>query len=126
MMWGMAIDPGALLARSYPLPGGPRVRLRLAHHADAPAMQGLLADHGQSASEVEIAHLVRADPRRRVVLCATAPLNGTETLVGFGALDLEGDVDTLVIDERLAGEGLGALLLEALASRARAVLARVA
>ena len=126
MMPGMAIDPGALLARSYPLPGGPRVRLRLAHHADAPAMRELLAERGQAGSEVELARLVRANPRERVVLCATAPLNGTETLVGFGALDLRGQVDTLVIDERLAGDGLGTLLLEALAARARAVLARVA
>jgi N-acetylglutamate synthase-like GNAT family acetyltransferase len=125
-MYVMAIDPGALLGRSYPLDGGPRVRLRLAHHADAPAMAELLTERGHGASEVELAQLVRADPRRRVVLCATAPLNGTETLVGFGALDLEGEVDTLVIDDRLAGEGLGTLLLEALAARARAVLARVA
>jgi len=102
------------------------VRLRLAHHADARAMAELLTERGHGTSEVELAQLVRADPRRRVVLCATAPLNGTETLVGFGALDLEGEVDTLVIDDRLAGEGLGTLLLEALASRARAVLARVA
>src|SRR5581483_6798624 len=100
----MAIDPGALLSRTYPLDGGPRVRLRLAHHGDAPAMRELLAARGQDVGEVEMARLVRADPRERVVLCATAPLNGTEALVGFGALDLRGQVDTLVIDERLAGE----------------------
>jgi N-acetylglutamate synthase-like GNAT family acetyltransferase len=122
----MAIDPGALLSRTYPLDGGPRVRLRLAHLGDAPAMRELLAARGQEVDEVEMARLVRANPRERVVLCATAPLNGTEALVGFGALDLHGQVDTLVIDERLAGEGLGTLLLEALAARAKAVLARVA
>ena len=122
----MAIDPGALLARSYPLPGGPRVRLRLAHHGDERAMAELLATRGQRVSEVELARLTRTDPRRRVVLCATAPLNGTETLVGFGAVDVDGEVDTLVIDERLAGEGLGTLLLEALAARTRAIVSRVA
>lgn len=115
-------------ARTYPLADGPRVRLRLASRGDAAAVAGLLARRELHASELEISRLLTFDPSHRTVLCAFAPIDGLETLVGIGAVDLDEDAgpDTLVVDERLAGDGLGRLLGDVLADRARARSRRVA
>jgi hypothetical protein len=122
-----SIDSGALLSRSYALPHGPRVRLRLVRRRDLPALAGLLAQRGVEASELELTRLVRFDPTERTVLCATAFVGGTETVVGVGAIGLTADAvpDTVVVDERLT-EGLGELLGAALTQRADAHARRVA
>jgi hypothetical protein len=120
-------DPGALLSRSYALPAGPRVRLRLARRSDLPAFRELLVRRGIGASDLELERLVRYDPWRRVAICACAPLGGVETIVGVGAIDLTGDAepDTLVVEERLTN-GLAELLHDALVQRARIHARRVA
>ncbi len=105
------------LTRTYPLPAGPRVRLRLARPGDGPAVLALLADRGVAADALEVSRLLRFDPLERVVLCAFAPVDGAETLVGIGAIDLAdgAEPDTLVVDERLTdglGELLGAVLVD--------------
>ena len=116
--WGFCVevDPvHAVLTRTYALPSGPRVRLRLAGMRDREAVAALLGD-------ASAAHrLLRHDPARRMVLTAFAPVDGTERLVGIGAIDLdaEADVDTLVVDERLT-DGLGPLLDDMLRGRAAA------
>jgi hypothetical protein len=122
-----SIDTGALLSRSYALPNGPRVRLRLARRRDLPALRGLLEQRGVEVSELELTRLVRFDPMKRTVLCATAFVGGTETVVGVGAIDLAADAvpDTVVVDERLT-EGLGELLAAGLTQRAAAHARRVA
>ena len=114
------VDTGALLARSFALPYGPRVRLRLARRSDLPAIRGLLERRGVPASELSLDRLVRYDPWRRVVMCASALVGGTETIVGIGAIELAhgAEPDTLVVDERLT-EGLGELLGAALVRRAQ-------
>jgi hypothetical protein len=121
------IDTGALLSRTYELPSGPRVRLRLARRSDLPAIRSLLAQRGLPASDLALGRLVRFDPQRRIALCATTALDGTELLVGVGAIDLTADAepDTIVVDEQLT-EGLGELLGAALVHRARAHARRVA
>ena len=121
------IDTGALLSRSYPLPYGPRVRLRLARRSDVPGIRALLAQRGVPASELSLDRLVRYDPHRRAVICATAPLGGTESIVGVGAIDMAPDAepDTIVVDERLT-DGLAELLAAALLQRADAHTRRVA
>ena len=113
-------DPGALLSRSYELPSGPRVRLRLARRSDLPGVRALLAQRGIEISELELERLMRYDPRSRVVICAMAPVRGAETVVGVGGIDLEtaAEPDTVVVDERLT-DGLAPLLAEALVQRAR-------
>ena len=115
-------------ARTYPLEDGPRVRLRLAWRGDAAAVADLLARRDVAADELEIGRLLAFDPACRTVLCAFAPIDGQETLVGIGAIDLceDGEPDTLVVDERLAGGGLSGLLHDVLVSRARARGRRVA
>jgi hypothetical protein len=119
---GMAddLDTGALLARTYELPNRQRVRLRLARRSDLPGLGALLAQRGIAPSPLELERLVRYDPRRRLVLCATAPLAGTEAVVGVGAIELEAPLhepDTIVVDGS-ATEGLPELLEAALVGRA--------
>lgn len=120
------IDTGALLTRSYELPAGPRVRLRLVRRSDLPALRALVEHGGLEPIELELERLVRYDPRRTVI-CATAPVDGTELLVGVGAIALAPDAepDTIVVDERLT-DGLGDLLHRALVGRVRAHGRRVA
>jgi hypothetical protein len=122
-----SIDTGALLTRTYALPSGPRVRLRLARRTDGPGVRTLLAQRDVEATELQVERLVRYDPWERAVICATAPLDGTEALVGVGAIHLSeaAEPDTIVVDERLT-EGLGELLDAALRGRAEAHARRVA
>jgi hypothetical protein len=122
-----SLDAGALLSRTYELPAGPRVRLRLARRSDLRGLRALLEQRGVAAADLALERLVRYDPARRAVICATAPLGGTETIVGVGAIPLteDGEPDTIVVDERLT-QGLGELLASALVGRARAHARRVA
>jgi len=77
-----------MLSRSYELASGPRVRLRLARPSDLPGIRALLAQRGLPATEIGLERLVRYDPRRRLVICAMAPVAGAETLVGLGTIEL--------------------------------------
>jgi len=114
------LDTGALLSRTYELPRGPRVRLRYAQRGDFPGLRGLLARRGIAADEVSVERLVRFDPMRRATICATAPVGGTELIVGVGAIELDADAepDTLVVDDGISA-GLTELLAGALVGRAR-------
>lgn len=120
----LSFDPGALLARSYELPRGPRVCLRLVRSRDWAGVEALLDKAGVSASQIDIARLVRSDPRRTVVITATALVDGSERVVGLGALAVDGvEPSLLVVDTELT-EGLDELLGDALAGRARALVRR--
>lgn len=116
------------LIRTYALEAGPRVHMRLARRSDAAAVTRLLAGRGIAATELEVGRLLAFDPSTRAVLCAFAPIDGHETLVGLGAIALggeEAEPDTVVVDEQVARE-LGRLLRAVLRSRARAHGRRVA
>ena|ERR1700730_6672324 len=117
-----SFDPGAMLSQSYELPRGPRVRLRVARPGDAPGLRALWEQQGVEFDELELSRVVRADPRRRLVICAGSLIGFKETIVGLGAIDLEqgGEPDTLVVDNRLT-DGLSDLLLAALRGRAAAI-----
>lgn len=119
-------DPGALLARSYALPRGPRVCLRLVRIRDLRGLEALFSRQGLVPDELELARLVRADPRKEIVICATALIGSAETIVGVGAIDLDGACDRepslLLADEQIT-EGLEQLLAEALIGRAQALAA---
>ena len=107
------------LRRTFPVPGGPPVRLRMAGPSDRALLAALLERRGLPASELELRRLLAFDPARRHVLCALAPVDGTEVLAGFGAIDLGEDApDALVIDERFT-PGLGEVLGRVLVERAR-------
>ncbi|HWF74449.1 MAG TPA: hypothetical protein VG186_13960 [Solirubrobacteraceae bacterium] len=116
-----AFDPGALLSRSYALPRGPRVRLRLARSADGAAIAALAAEHGVDLDPLALARLLRFD-RRRLVICAMALIGAEEVFAGFGAIDLEpGARPGLVLVDQELTDGLGELLAAALAGRAAAI-----
>jgi hypothetical protein len=118
-----AVDPGALLARSYSIARGPRVRLRLARLRDRPAIEALLRREGREPDELDLVRVLRADPRRQLAITATALIGSAETVVGFGAIDLDrpGLVpETLVTDRAVTG-GLDELLSDALVGRAEAL-----
>lgn len=121
------IDTGAMLSRSYALPAGPRVRLRLVHRSDLPGIRRLLEQRDVAADEIQLHRLVAYNPREHVVICATAFIGGQETLVGVAACALSEchEIETIVVDERLT-EGLAQLLAAALADRRRAYARRVA
>lgn len=110
------------MARHYTLPDGLRVCLRLARVRDREGVRGLCERHDLELDELELARLVGFDPRRRLVICATALIDSRETVLGVGAIDLAVDADPwlLVIDDRAAG--LGPLLADALLGRALALL----
>jgi hypothetical protein len=119
-----SFDPGALLARTYLLPRGPRVRLRLARAGDERAIRALAGEHGVEADSLELERLLRFD-RSRIVICATALVGAGEVLVGFGAIELEpwAEPDPVLVDER-STDGLRDLLGAALTGRADAITRR--
>jgi len=116
-----SFDPGALLGSSFTLDGGVRVRLRLARTSDSALIRGLVARVGTPAAELELARLVHFDPRLRVVICATALIDSTETLIGVGAIDLggTGEPELLIVDAEYS-QALTELLTAALKGRATA------
>ena len=118
-------DPAPSLGRSFPLSTGIRVRLRYARPSDRESITYLFADQRLQISDADLGRLVRFDPRRRLVICATALLGTSETIVGVGSIELEGRTvaPSVVVDPRV-GDGLRELLGGALAGRARALAAR--
>lgn len=123
-----AFDPGALLARYYELPRGPRVCLRLARVRDLTGIEDMLHRQGLTVTGLELARLLRSHPRERVVICAAALIGSAETIVGIGVIELDGDAPspTWVVADGEATEGLEELLEDALVGRARALARRAA
>jgi hypothetical protein len=91
--------------------------------ADEAGIRELLRRYGHSPEQLQVAGLIRFDPRRRVVLCATALIDSTESVVAIGSIELDRDGDPapelLVVDQALA-DGTGDLLERALLGRAAA------
>jgi hypothetical protein len=118
-----AADPGALLARSFTLPRGPRVRLRLARSRDLAAIEALVHQEGVPIGKLGLARLLGADPRHQLAITATALIGSVETVVGFGAIDLDwpGALPKALVVDREATGGLDELLGDALRGRAQAL-----
>jgi hypothetical protein len=115
----MARSDTSPLRRTFPIPGGPPVRLRMAGPSDRALVTGLLERRGLPGGPLDVQRLLAFDPARRHVLCALAPLDGTEVLAGFGAIDAGADApDVLVVDERF-GPALADVLGRVLIERAR-------
>jgi len=114
------MDPGTLLATTHEAGDGLRVRLRLTRPSDAGRVQefvdGLPPEHRRLVRD-----LTFYDPRRRLVVAATAPIGGRETVVGLADVEL---LETglaelgLVVDDDQQGQGVGKLLSEAAAALA--------
>jgi hypothetical protein len=112
---------------AHTLPDGLRVRLRLPHGSDLPRLAALVDGLQRRPDELEAGRLLRFDPRRRLVLCATAWIGGSETLVGYGAIDLLPDAapDVLLADE-VAAPHVAELLAGVLRAERTVRLRRVA
>jgi len=86
---------------------------------DGFAIRAFLADQGLGIDELELARLLRFDPRRRAVICASALVDAREVIVAVGGIDLGVlTPDTLVVDDD-PQRTLRALLVGALCGRAR-------
>ena len=115
----MARSDTSPLRRTFPVPGGPPVRVRMAGPSDRALVVALLERGGLAAEDIDLRRLLAFDPARRHVLCALAPLDGAEVLAGLGAIDFGEDApDVLVVDDRF-GPGLSELLSRVLIERSR-------
>jgi hypothetical protein len=111
-----------LLDRFHALPGGRRVRLRLARSLDRDGLGRLLAGLGLEAGDFELRRSLRCSPGRCWAIAATEWDGTAEQLVGLGTLDVAAQGETLLAPDR----DVRALLHEALWSRARTHGRRVA
>ena len=126
-------DPGALLATTHRTDGGLLVRPRLTRPSDIPRVRSFLEALSQEARqrrffiavpvvpETTVRHFAFFDPRRRLVVAATAMDGGREEIVGLADV---AHLDTglaelgVVVGDRHQGAGVGKLLTEVIASLA--------
>lgn len=126
-------DPGTLLATTHQVDGDLCVRLRLSRPSDSERVHSFLEDLSPesrqrrflSATPVTSPRMVRHftffDPRQRLVVAATAPVDGSELIVGLAdvALTHTGLAELgVVVDDDVQGRGVGKLLTEAVAALA--------
>jgi RimJ/RimL family protein N-acetyltransferase len=127
------LDPGAMLAATHELPNGGRVRLRLTRPSDTPRVRAFLERLSPETRrrrflipmpeipERMVRHFTFYDPRERLMIAATVPVEGVEEIVGLADVALleTGVAEIgLVVDDDHQGSGVGALLSEAVASLA--------
>jgi hypothetical protein len=107
------------------LADGTVVSLRRARSRDLDGLGSLAARNGILCEELELARLVRSDPSDRLVLCASTPVDGAQTVVGVGFIELGrgSTMPSMVLVDPAAGTGLGRLVAEALIDRARELAA---
>lgn len=119
-----------MLASTHRLESGLNVRLRLTRPTDYGRVREFL--ERQSAemlalrfftpmprvSDATVRHFTHFDPRRTLIVAATAPLGAEERIVALGdvALLATGLAEIgVIVDEERQGEGLGRALAEAIA-----------
>jgi RimJ/RimL family protein N-acetyltransferase len=126
-------DPGVLLATTHRTDGGLLVRPRLARPSDAPRVRAFLEALSPEARrlrffgsmpvvpEATVRHFTFFDPRKRLVVAATAMDAGREEIVGLADV---AHLDTglaelgVVVGDESQGAGVGKLLTEVVASLA--------
>ena len=101
----------------------PSVRLRLARPRDAAAISALFEAQGLAPEELEIARLVRFDPRSRFVICATSLIDSRERVVAVGSIELDARSPERVVASE---PELAQLLARVLTDRAARAAARAA
>ena len=122
-----------MLATTHELADGSRVRLRLTRPSDIRAMGDFLerlspeTRHRRfltpmpAVSAAALRHFAFYDPRQRLVVAATVPIEGAEGIVGLAEAFLlsTGLAEiAIVVDDRHQGRGVGRVLSEAVASLA--------
>jgi hypothetical protein len=89
---------------------GLRVRLRLARPSDALRLRGFLESHAPRLAS-QARRFTFYDPRERLVVLATAPLEGSEEIVGLADLPAPASRDALVlVDDRTPSHAVQRLL----------------
>jgi hypothetical protein len=121
-----SFDPGALLGATYELADGTRVRLRMVSPSDRMRVRALIRACAPCDAELVAERLLRFDPRTRAVVCANALIDGSEAMVGVGAIDLTAAMPQAAIPNPLliaesAPDGVADLLAGALLGRAQAL-----
>src|SRR5690349_8112277 len=99
------LDPGALLATSYQLRDGSRIRLRLARPTDVPLVHDFLA----GGDDELVRRFTFYDPRERVVLAATMLDGGQERIVALGDAAFD-DMPEVVVDDDMEQRGVADLM----------------
>jgi hypothetical protein len=103
------MDPGALLATTHDA-AGLRVRLRLARPSDTPRLGRFLERHAPELAG-QPRRFTFFDPRERLVVLATAPLDGSEEIVGLADAAVSEEVAPLVlVDDRTPSHAVRRLL----------------
>ena len=98
------MDPGSLLATTHSA-GGLKVKLRLARPSDGLRVRALLERERPSLAE-SAARFTFYDPRERLVLAATAPVDGIEKIVGLA--DVAGGQALVLAEDPEIADLLGA------------------
>jgi acetyltransferase len=127
------VDPGAMLSTTHEVADGSRVRLRLTRPTDLPKIEGFLESLSPETRtrrflvatpklpEQIVRHFAFYDPRERLTLAATMPLDGGEELIGLAdvALLATGLAEIgVVVSDDAQGQGVGKLLSESVAALA--------
>lgn len=99
------------------LPDGSRLRVRLPHALDRAGLRALHERLGIHAEDFEIARTLRFDPQREAVACATTWVDGTEILVGYGAIALGEDTPHLLVSDEVLAAGTREALADLLRRR---------
>jgi GNAT superfamily N-acetyltransferase len=118
------VDPGALLATTYAVGDDLRVRLRLCRPSDARRVETFLGELAPETRRAvgEVRDYTFFDPRERLVLAATRPVDGSDAIVGLADCTLlETGLAQLVVvvGDDAQGRGVGKLLTSAIATLAR-------
>jgi hypothetical protein len=100
------------------LADGTRLRVRLPHALDRDGLRALHERLGLQAEDIDIARTLRFDPRQVAVACATMLVGGSETIVGYGAIDLGADAPHLLVCDDTHAAGVSETLTEALREHA--------
>ncbi len=118
-----ALDHHTAAEHVATLADGQRVSMRRVRLRDLDALRAIAARAGIVCEEFELARLVRSDPSERLVLCATAVVDGAEAVLGVGVIELASSatMPSLILVDPASGRPLAVLLAEALIDRARAV-----
>ena len=105
------MDPGPLLATTHNA-AGLRVKLRLARPSDALRLRGFLESHSPGLAS-QARRFTFFDPRERLVLLATAPLEGSEEIVGLADLRAMAPGPVVIVDDRTPSHAVRRLLEQA-------------
>ena len=103
-----------LLNSTTTLPDGARLRVRLPQAIDRAGLRALHERLGLHLEDLDIARVLRFDPRAVTVGCASVWDGATETVVGYGAIYPHAEDPHLLVCDEAAAPGVRDALTDAL------------